>query len=152
MNVQHELNLEIVDWGAAQARVMPLRMQVFVVEQGVPAELELDAFDALSRHALALNAGGEVVATGRLLPDGHIGRMAVDVRWRGRSIGAAVLEVLVAEAVRHGMEQVMLNAQVQALDFYRRQGFIEEGEPFMEAGIVHRAMRRCCRASGEGGT
>ena len=47
--------------------------------------------------------------------------------------------------------QVMLNAQVQALDFYRRQGFIEEGEPFMEAGIVHRAMRRCCRASGEGG-
>ena len=66
-------------------------------------------------------------------------------------IGAAVLEALVAEAVRHGMEQVMLNAQVQALDFYRRQGFIEEGEPFMEAGIVHRAMRRCCRASGEGG-
>ena len=80
MNVQHELNLEIVDWGAAQARVMPLRMQVFVVEQGVPAELELDAFDALSRHALALNAGGEVMATGRLLPDGHIERMAVDAR------------------------------------------------------------------------
>lgn len=151
MNAQQELSLEIVDWGAAQARVMPLRMRVFVVEQGVPAELELDAFDALSQHALALNTGGEVVATGRLLPDGHIGRMAVDARWRGRGIGAAVLKALVAEAARRGMEQVMLNAQVQALDFYRRQGFIEEGEPFMEAGIVHRAMRRRCHAQDEGG-
>ena len=152
MSREQELRLEIMDWDTAQARVMPLRMQVFVVEQGVPADIELDEFDALSRHAVALNACGEVIATGRLLPDGHIGRMAVDAGWRGCGIGARVLEALVNEAVQRGMEQVMLNAQVQALDFYRRQGFIEEGEPFMEAGIVHRAMRRCCRASGEGGT
>lgn len=151
MSVQQEVTLEILDWSAAQARVMPLRMRVFVVEQGVPADIELDAFDPLSRHAVALNAGGEVVATGRLLPDGHIGRMAVDARWRGRGLGAAVLEALTTEAVHRGMAQVMLNAQVHALEFYRRHGFIEEGELFMDAGIPHRAMRRCCSARGEGG-
>ena len=145
------LSLEVVDWGVAQARVMPLRMRVFVVEQGVPADIELDAFDALSRHAVGLNAGGEVIATGRLLPDGHIGRMAVDARWRGCGIGARVLEALVNAAVQRGMEQVMLNAQVHALAFYRRHGFIEEGETFMEAGIPHRAMRLRCSVQGEGG-
>ena len=81
MNVQHELNLEIVDWGAAQARVMPLRMQVFVVEQGVPAELELDAFDALSRHALALNAGGKVEVHSRV-GKGTIFRLTFNFRER----------------------------------------------------------------------
>ena len=150
MSSEQELRLEIMDWDTAQARVMPLRMQVFVVEQGVPADIELDEFDALSRHAVALNAGGEVIATGRLLPDGHIGRMAVDARWRGRGIGAAVLEALAAEAVQRGIEQLILNAQVHALEFYRRHGFIEEGELFMDAGIVHRAMRRCSSAHSEG--
>ena len=144
------LSLEVVDWGVAQARVMPLRMRVFVLEQGVPADLELDAFDALSRHAIALNADGEVIGTGRLLPDGHIGRMAVDARWRGCGIGARVLEALLIEAVQRGMEQVMLNAQVHALAFYRRHGFIEEGETFMEAGIPHRAMRLRSSAPGKG--
>ena len=151
MSREQELRLEIMDWDTAQARVMPLRMQVFVVEQGVPADIELDEFDALSRHAVALNAGGEVIATGRLLPDGHIGRMAVDAGWRGCGIGARVLEALVNEAVQRGMEQVMLNAQVQALAFYSRHGFSADGEIFIEAGIPHRALRRRCSAQNEGG-
>lgn len=136
------LHIGIVDWPSAQARVMPLRMRVFVVEQGVPAEIELDEFDPQSRHAVATGADGSVIATGRLLPDGHIGRMAVDAAWRGRGVGGGVLEALVAEAGARGMAEVLLNAQVQALDFYRRHGFEEYGEIFMEAGIPHRAMRR----------
>ena len=118
------IGIEIVDWTAAQQRVMPLRMQVFVVEQGVPPEIELDEFDPLSRHAVATDARGEVVGTGRLLPDGHIGRMAVASAWRGRGVGGSVLEALAAEAARRGLPQVMLNAQVQALAFYRRHGFV----------------------------
>ncbi|WP_068636562.1 GNAT family N-acetyltransferase [Thauera butanivorans] len=137
-----DIRIDIVDWPAAQARVVPLRMRVFVVEQGVPAEIELDEFDPQSRHAIATDAGGGVVATGRLLPDGHIGRMAVDAAWRGCGVGGAVLEALVAEAGAGGMAQALLNAQVQALDFYRRHGFEEYGEVFIEAGIPHRAMRR----------
>ena len=151
MTMAGEVRIEIVDWEAAQQRVMPLRMQVFVVEQGVPAEIELDEFDPLSRHAVATDTRGEVVGTGRLLPDGHIGRMAVASAWRGRGVGGSVLEALATEAARRGLPQVVLNAQVQALVFYRRHGFVEEGEVFMEAGIPHQAMRRGCELPGDGG-
>jgi predicted GNAT family N-acyltransferase len=142
MNEEPAYALRVVDWNEAGSRAMPLRMAVFVVEQGVPVELERDEFDPVSRHALAETAAGEVIATGRLLPDGHVGRMAVAAAWRGRGVGGAVLEALVAEAGARGMESVVLNAQTHALGFYRAHGFVEEGEEFMEAGIPHRTMRR----------
>ena len=134
--------VEITDWAKAEAQVMPVRIAVFVVEQGVPEDIERDDFDAVSRHAIARDAGGAVVATGRLLPDGHIGRMAVAAPLRAKGVGGAVLEALVAEAVHTGLAEVALNAQLHALAFYRRHGFAEYGDVFMEAGIPHRAMRR----------
>ena len=137
-----DVRVEITDWARAEAQVMPVRMAVFVVEQGVPEDIERDAFDAVSRHAIARDEAGAVVATGRLLPDGHIGRMAVAAPLRGKGVGGAVLEALVAEAARAGLAAVALNAQVHALAFYRRHGFVEHGDVFMEAGIPHRAMRR----------
>lgn len=137
-----DVRVEITDWARAEAQVMPVRMAVFVVEQGVPEDIERDAFDAVSRHAIARDEAGAVVATGRLLPDGHIGRMAVAAPLRGKGVGGAVLEALVAEAARAGLAEVALNAQVHALAFYRRHGFVEYGDVFMEAGIPHRAMRR----------
>lgn len=137
-----DLSIDIVDWAAAEPLVMPVRMAVFVVEQGVPEEIERDDFDTVSRHAVARDATGVVVATGRLLPDGHIGRMAVLAQCRGAGVGGAVLEALVEEGMRMGFAKVALNAQVHALDFYRHHGFVEHGEVFMEAGIAHRAMRR----------
>jgi len=142
MTAGPNISIRVLDWAEAEPKAMPLRLQVFVVEQGVPVELERDEFDAVSRHALAKTAAGEVLATGRLLPDGHIGRMAVAAPWRGRGLGGAVLEALVAEAAARGMGAALLNAQTHALDFYRRHGFVEEGEEFMEAGIPHRTMRR----------
>ena len=137
-----DVRVEITDWARAEAQVMPVRMAVFVVEQGVPEDIERDAFDAVSRHAIARDEAGAVVATGRLLPDGHIGRMAVAASLRGKGVGGVVLEALVAEAARTGLAEVALNAQVHALAFYRRHGFAEYGDVFMEAGIAHRAMRR----------
>ena len=137
-----DLEIEVVGWDEAELLVMPVRTEVFVVEQGVPAEIERDAFDAVCRHAIARDAGGRVVATGRLLPDGHIGRMAVRRAARGAGVGGAVLQALIAEAARRGLREVALNAQTHALDFYRRHGFEAVGEVFMEAGIPHRAMRR----------
>ncbi|AWI80853.1 MAG: GNAT family N-acetyltransferase [Betaproteobacteria bacterium HGW-Betaproteobacteria-13] len=137
-----DIELVLLDWTEAAPRAMPLRERVFVVEQGVPAEMEMDEYDSLSRHALALAEHGQVLATGRLLPDGHVGRMAVDAAWRGRGIGGLVLETLVEEAWRRNMREVVLNAQVSAIDFYVRHGFVAEGETFMDAGIVHRRMRR----------
>ena len=136
------LHVEVRGWDEAEACVMPVRTDVFVVEQGVPAEIERDALDAGCRHAIARDAGGRVIATGRLLPDGHIGRMAVLRTARGAGVGGAVLQALIAEAARRGLREVALNAQTLALAFYLRHGFEAVGEVFMEAGIPHRAMRR----------
>lgn len=136
------MKLEVLDWSAAQARVMPLREAVFVLEQGVPASIERDALDTVSRHAALYGADDVVIATGRLLPDGHIGRMAVAAAHRGSGLGSQVLTALMDEAVRLGMAEVCLNAQTHACDFYRRHGFVEAGEVFMEAGLPHVSMRR----------
>lgn len=128
-------------WAELAAEAAPIRFEVFVEEQRVPAEMELDEFDALSCHALAL-ADGRPVGTGRLLPDGHIGRMAVLEGWRGQGVGAAVLQALIAEADRRGMAQLALSAQTHALGFYARFGFVAEGEVYDEAGLPHQVMTR----------
>ena len=136
------VKVRIVDWREAGATLMALRTEVFVREQGVPAHLEQDGLDENCAHALARNEAGEVVGTGRLLPDGRIGRMAVRASLRGRGVGGAILATLVEEARRRGMAEVYLHAQRHARDFYARQGFEDEGEPFDEAGIAHIGMRR----------
>lgn len=141
-NMDAAPTIRIFDWTDAAALAMPLREQVFVVEQGVPAELERDARDPHCRHAVATTATGEVVGTGRLLPDGHIGRMAVAAPWRNRGIGGLMLEALVTEAARLGFCEVVLNAQIDAVDFYLRHGFVPQGEIFIEAGILHQTMHR----------
>ena len=121
---------------------MPVRFTVFVQEQGVPREIELDAHDPRCVHALALDDAGNAVGTGRLLPDGHIGRMAVLTQWRGRGVGGSILDALIAEARRRGFAEVALSAQVHALAFYRAHGFKPVGGIYDEAGIPHQAMRR----------
>ena len=135
------LRIEILHWAAARAEASRIRLKVFVEEQRVPREIEMDEKDAVCVHALAY-AQGRVVGTGRLLPDGHIGRMAVLRENRAQGVGGAILERLVEEARRRGMRQVVLSAQTHALGFYRGHGFAEEGEVFEEAGIPHQEMRR----------
>ena len=129
------------DW----PEVVALRTRVFVEEQGVPPEIERDAADATAVHAVARDGAGRVVATGRLLErDGRaaIGRMAVDAGARGGGYGAAVLAVLHREAVRRGLTEVELHAQVTARGFYERAGYTAVGGEYEEAGIVHVTMRR----------
>lgn len=134
--------IELLNWDAAREWASPIRFRVFVDEQSVPAEIELDEHDAQSMHALAHTQDGQVVATGRLLPDGHIGRMAVLREWRGKGIGGDILEGLVGEARRRGLREAVLSAQSHAIAFYLRHGFRAEGAEYMEAGIPHRLMRR----------
>jgi predicted GNAT family N-acyltransferase len=138
------LKIELLDWQAAQPEATRIRFTVFVEEQGVPADLEMDDNDAASLHALAY-AGGRVVGTGRLLPDGHIGRMAVLKEWRGRGAGREMLRRLIEAARRRGHREVALSAQVHALEFYRAEGFEPEGAVYEEAGIPHQSMRRKLR-------
>ena len=119
----------------------PIRFAVFVEEQGVPIDIELDGQDVLSVHALVFDED-KPVATGRLLPDGHIGRMAVLKDWRRRGIGALMLQSLMQRAKERGYTEVALSAQVQAVPFYRAHGFEAEGEEYLEAGIKHLTMKR----------
>lgn len=134
--------IELLDWTRAAPRAWPLRVLVFVQEQRVPEELEHDEWDARSLHALAIDADDRALGTGRLLPDGHVGRMAVAADARGRGIGSALLRALLDAARERGHAEAVLNAQVTAMPFYARHGFVADGEPFLEAGIEHRTMRR----------
>jgi predicted GNAT family N-acyltransferase len=121
--------------------VFALRHEVFVVGQDVPEELERDELDAVSDHAVAV-VEDQVVGTGRLLPDGTIGRMAVSSAVRGQGIGAAVLTVLEERARERGLAAVELHAQLHALGFYDRYGYVPFTEVYLEAGIEHRSMRK----------
>jgi predicted GNAT family N-acyltransferase len=134
--------IELLDWARAAPRALPLRIAVFVDEQGVPADIEHDDWDALSVHAIASDAEGAVVGTGRLLPDGHIGRMAVARAARGLGVGSALLTALMAEAARRGHHRLELHAQRDAARFYAVHGFQVTGAEFLEAGIVHLPMAR----------
>jgi predicted GNAT family N-acyltransferase len=125
------------DWHRDLPRLRAVREAVFVAEQKVPPELEWDEFDPTSLHVLAESEQGAPIGTGRLLPDGHVGRMAVLRAWRGQGVGDAMLTHLVAAAREAGMTELVLNAQTHAVEFYRRHGFGTDGEPFVEAGIPH---------------
>ncbi len=132
----------VSNWDDARERARAIRYDVFVEEQGVPVELEWDDMDAPSWHALALAADGTPMATGRLLPDGHIGRMAVLKAARGTGMGARVLDALMAKAAELGYPELILNAQTHAAPFYARVGFEQVGDEFEEAGIPHVEMRK----------
>ncbi len=135
------LRIELMDWLHAKEHAAPIRFEVFVREQKVPAEIELDEMDEKSVHAIAFE-GDRAVGTGRLLPDAHIGRMAVLRAWRKRGIGALLLQALIEKAREQGQPEIVLSAQVHALAFYERHGFRAEGDAYFEAGIEHRLMRR----------
>ncbi len=136
-----QLHVDLGDWEAMRVRAVPVRYAVFVEEQKVPADIELDEFDPLSLHALAIDRQGRVVGTGRLLPDGHIGRMAVLREARGRGVGSALLQALMQAARARGDREIALSAQTHAIPFYVRFGFIAEGGEYDDAGIPHRRMR-----------
>ena len=136
--------IALLDWSHAKALAQPVRKAVFVVEQGVPVELEWDEWDERSLHAIA-TLDDKVVGTGRLIPvdDGgtiRIGRMAVLADFRGRGIGAAILAALLVRAREQGVREAVLHAQTYVAAFYRGFGFVERGDEFFEAGIAHVEM------------
>jgi predicted GNAT family N-acyltransferase len=139
---ERDWRLSPASWPAERAELLAVRYAVFVEEQGVPLALELDGKDAAARHLLVRSRDGRPIATGRLLPEGQIGRMAVLPDWRGRGIGRQLLEALLQQARARQLPTVFLHAQVGALGFYQAAGFVAEGETFMDAGIPHRTMRR----------
>lgn len=148
MSAASPLRLQLGAWNDLGRFASPLRMAVFVREQGVPPALEMDELAPLCLHIVAFDASGQAVATGRLLKDqgtpgtARIGRMAVARAVRGQGVGRQVLDALVAAARQRGDTQVVLSAQLHARNFYAQAGFVAEGDVYDDAGIPHITMRR----------
>ena len=136
-----QFTIHPVTWHDAEPLLREVRELVFIREQGVPAELEWDGMDEDSHHVLALSNAGQAIGCGRILPNAHIGRIAVIPEWRGKKVGTAILEGLLAYAGNKGFTEVEMDAQVHALPFYLNFGFVTEGEVFMDANIPHRKIR-----------
>ena len=134
--------VRLVDWAEAGDGLRAVRRAVFIAEQAIPEDMEWDDFDAVCPHAIAEDANGNAVGCGRLLPDGHIGRLAVLRGWRGRGVGAALLAHLMDLARSRGHARAILEAQTRAMPFYVRHGFAAAGDEYLEAGIPHRTMTR----------
>jgi len=126
-------------WSEDAAALSAVRRRVFIDEQAVPEDLEWDGEDEGARHWLAL-VDDAPVGTVRLRSGGHIGRMAVLREHRQSGIGSQLLCAAIEAARGEGLSDVHLHAQVHALAFYARHGFVAEGEEFMDAGIPHREM------------
>lgn len=141
-----EFGVEEDDWAGFGNSAGFVREAVFIREQGVSVAMEYDQWDRSSLHALARGPEGHPIGTGRLLPDGHIGRLAVLREWRNRGVGSIMLLHLLNAARGRGMERVVLEAQTSAEGFYRRFGFTREGTEFMDAGIPHIQMSRTLSA------
>jgi len=142
MSVSNDLHVVLGPWAELKDLASAIRFEVFVEEQKVPIQEELDAMDEHCVHALAFSPTQEPVATGRLLPDGHIGRMAVRLAYRQRGAGSAVLRALMEAARAKGFSEVVLGAQLHARGFYAKHGFAECGDVFLDANIEHILMKR----------
>jgi len=139
--MSNPFTVSLVSWHDGEPLLRAIREAVFIREQGVPEELEWDEFDETCRHALALSLSGDAVGCGRILPNGHIGRIAVMKSWRKQKVGTAIMEALLNEARSRGYSMVDVDAQVHAVPFYEGFGFASEGEEFLDAGLPHIKMR-----------
>ncbi|WP_108444774.1 GNAT family N-acetyltransferase [Halomonas denitrificans] len=135
-----KLEIHEGSWERLGPEATEIRRVVFIEEQRVPIEEEWDGRDGVCRHFLALQ-DGRPVGTARLLPDAHIGRVAVLAEARGLGVGVALMRAAIEAARRDGHPRVELAAQTHALAFYERLGFEAQGGEFLDAGIPHRNMQ-----------
>lgn len=139
--MSYPFSVSLVCWHDGGPLLKSVREAVFICEQGIAPELEWDGLDDHCRHALVLSVQGEAIGCGRLLENGHIGRIAVLPKWRNKKVGTAIVEALLGYARAHGYPQVDVDAQTHAVPFYRSFDFLEEGAIFMDAGLPHIKMR-----------
>lgn len=134
------MKITTLDWDTARQYAKPIRRAVFIEEQSVPEVMEWDNLDDGAVHALAFNEQSEAVGYARLLDTHQLGRMAVLPEYRHRGLGTRLMNTLEKVARERQFDHIFLHAQVQALPFYERQGYLPQGAPFEEAGIPHLLM------------
>ncbi|SDS31426.1 Predicted N-acyltransferase, GNAT family [Halopseudomonas litoralis] len=134
----NEVDIRVAEWRSTNA-LRDIRQTVFIDEQHVPPELEWDAEDARATHFL-LTVEHAPVGTARLLPDGHIGRVALLSQARSKGLGQQLMRAVMAYARQQGMARLQLSAQTHALGFYSQLGFVTCSNVYPEAGIPHQDM------------
>jgi predicted GNAT family N-acyltransferase len=135
-----EYSIQFADWEEDAKRLTALRHEVFVDEQNVPIEMEIDDMDVECLHIKAVLNNGKIIGTARLLPSNYVGRMCVSRAYRGQGIAGAMLEFIIQYAGHQNLPSLQLNAQISAQALYERYGFVVDSDIFMEAGIQHRHM------------
>jgi predicted GNAT family N-acyltransferase len=135
-----KVKLMLLDWADAQVLAKPIRTSVFIQEQHVSEREEWDDEDSTSLHVLAFR-DGEAIATARLTQKGKIGRMAVLKAHRRQGIGSSMLVKLIEAAKQRGLQEIKLWSQTHAQEFYKKHGFVAQGDEFLDAGIAHVEMR-----------
>jgi len=138
--MSNPFTVSLINWHDGEPLLRSVREAVFIGEQGVSAQLEWDGQDEMCRHALALSHQGDAIGCGRILANGHIGRIAVLPEWREQKVGTAIMEALLDYARENDYKQVDVDAQTHAVPFYHRFDFAESGEVFMDAGLPHIKM------------
>ena len=142
------------DWHKDKNLLIEIRSQVFIMEQKVPPELELDELDISATHFLAYTSTNKAIGTARLLissnssiqnssiqnSSAQIGRMAVLKEYRKQGCGLALLQACLQWARKQQFREVILHAQNHAIPFYQKSGFNIRGSEFMDAGIPHHEM------------
>jgi len=134
--------VRIANWQTDKQALSDIRRKVFINEQNVPEDLEWDEFDSTAHHILAVDNNNNPIGTGRIKPDGQIGRMAVLKQWRNKGIGKVILDELLKIATRSNYPSTYLHAQLTAIKFYEKSGFLINSDEFMDAGIPHKTMIR----------
>ena len=140
MQAKSAIQVKQASWHDSEAEIRRIRTAVFVEEQNVPMDLDFDGLDAQCIHWLAY-VNNIAVGTGRLLADGHFGRMAVLKSHRKQGIGDGIMRAVIKTATADRRPQIYLHAQLTALRFYSGLGFVQYGEEFMDADMPHIAMR-----------
>lgn len=118
-----------------------VRNLVFIVEQQIPVELEFDELDSQCHLFIARDMQRLPIGTARLSPEGKLGRMAVLPEWRGQGVGESLLRAVIEKARNMNLSKITAHAQLGALGFYEKSGFIKVGDVFSEVGIAHQAVQ-----------
>jgi predicted GNAT family N-acyltransferase len=140
-----KLNYKLVESGKELAEAFKVRKEVFVEEQGISEDIELDSNDSEALH-IVVKDGERVIGTARVLFPAQgvakIERMAILRPFRRKGIGSRIISFLNTELKNRQIRKVVLHAQYSSVAFYKSCGFAESGMPFNEAGIRHLRMER----------
>lgn len=133
--MSNPFTVSLISWHDGEPLLKSIREAVFIREMAVAPELEWDGKDEGCRHALALSLQGDAIGCGRMLPDGHIGHIAVLPQWRKQKVGTAIAEALLDYARAHDYPQISVDAPPLYIPFYRSIGFVEQGIESVSAGV-----------------